>query len=49
MSAEQRNFKQKQLPRRGNIIVEYTANKEKTPELPVFISVTTVSSGASSR
>ena len=35
-----------QLPRRGNIIVEYTANKEKAPELPVLISVTTVSSGA---
>ena len=40
---------QEQLPRRGNIIVENKANKEKAPELPVLISVTTVSSGASSR
>jgi len=40
---------QGQLPRRGNIIVENKANKEKAPELLVLISVTTVLSGANSR
>jgi len=35
--------------RRGKIIVENKANKEKAPELLGLISVTTVSSGASSR
>jgi hypothetical protein len=34
-----------QLPRRGNIIVENKANKEKAPELPDKISVTIVSFG----
>jgi len=38
----------KQLPQRGKIIVENKANKEKAPELPILISVTAVSSGASS-
>ncbi|MBA7566612.1 hypothetical protein ES708_08304 [subsurface metagenome] len=36
---------QEELPRRGNIIVENKTEKEKVPELPVLISVTTVSSG----
>ena len=34
--------------RMGNIIVENKANKKKVPELPVLMSVTTVSSGLSS-
>ena len=38
---------QKQLPRRGNIIVENKTNKVSTPELPVLISVVAFSSGAS--
>jgi len=33
MPADQRNFIQEQLPRRGNIIVENKANKVNTPEL----------------
>ena len=40
---------QEQVPRRGNIIVENKANKKKVPELPVFISVTDVSSGENSQ
>jgi len=47
--AVRRNNSPEQLPRRGNIIVEYTANKGKASELPVVISVTIVSSGANSR
>jgi len=47
--AGSRNKSPEQLPRRGNIIVEKKGNKENTPELPVLISVTTVSSGASNR
>ncbi len=42
--AVRRNNSPEQLPRRGNIIVEYTANKGKASELPVVISVTIVSS-----
>jgi len=44
--AVRRNKSPEQLPQRGNIIVENTANKEKAPELLILISVTTVSSGA---
>ncbi|MCK4430454.1 MAG: hypothetical protein KAW19_04040 [Candidatus Aminicenantes bacterium] len=33
----------------GGVTLEYTANKEKAPELPDLISVIAVSSGASSR
>jgi hypothetical protein len=47
---------QEQLPRRpacrtgrGNIIVEYTTNKEKALELPILINVAIVSSSANSR
>ena len=47
--AGSRNKSPEQLPWRGNIIVENKANKENAPELPVLISVTTVSSGVSSR
>ena len=54
MSEKEKNDKrlksiQEQLPRRGIIIVENKANKEKVLELQVLSSVTNVSSNSSSR